>query len=336
MVDVTAINYLSEAGEWGAGIPRLENGWRITGGAVNPGADGGLANWPSQLLAVRTRILKDRVDLLSLRAAVEVTVGTAGQFASINAALAYLSERRPAYVSGGFNATIRLMPGFVMQEQVIVSGVNLGWIRIVSTDAEVQINRSYLTATVGPSARYPAFCARNGGFLPEIATLFTMMATGVGTGRDGIYVFDGGGVKVASGCGIKAAGGNGLFAQTGGHIAANGSDFRNAVECGAMIAGGTRASLQSAILTGCGTGLDAGNASTVHAAGANCGGCTDYGVLVKSAASVFLGAGNARKGSTDSNTDIFITQGGVISALGSNGGANVAPNTVTLAGIIYR
>ena len=193
MVDTTNVIRLPETGAW-EGVPRLENGWRPTGGAVNPGADEGLLNWPLQVLAARDRVLKDRVDLLSQRADVEVTVGAGGQFATINEALAHLSERRPGYVSGGFQARVRLRPGFVMREQVAVSGVNLGWIRLVSSDAEVQIDRSYLTANIG--GRYPAFSARSGGQLPVIDTLFSMMSTGAAAGRDGIFVFDGGAVTV--------------------------------------------------------------------------------------------------------------------------------------------
>lgn len=211
MVDTTNVIRLPETGAW-EGVPRLENGWRPTGGAVNPGADEGLLNWPLQVLAARDRVLKDRVDLLSQRADVEVTVGAGGQFATINEALAHLSERRPGYVSGGFQARVRLRPGFVMREQVAVSGVNLGWIRLVSSDAEVQIDRSYLTANIG--GRYPAFSARSGGQLPVIDTLFSMMSTGAAAGRDGIFVFDGGAVTVGSGKGVKAAGGNGIGAAT--------------------------------------------------------------------------------------------------------------------------
>ena len=100
----------------------------------------------------------------------------------------------------------------IVAAQVAVSGVNLGWIRLVSSDAEVQIDRSYLTANIG--GRYPAFSARSGGQLPVIDTLFSMMSTGAAAGRDGIFVFDGGAVTVGSGKGVKAAGGNGIGAAT--------------------------------------------------------------------------------------------------------------------------
>lgn len=335
MVDVSAVTRLPESGAW-EGVPRLENGWRPTGGAVNPGADEGLLNWPAQVLAARTRILKDRVDLLSQRADVEVTVGTGGQFATINEALAHLSERRPGYTPGGFVARIRLRPGFVMREQVIVVGANLGWIRLVSSDAEVQIDRAYLTTGVGPEPRYPAFSARAGGQLPSIETTFSMMATGTATRRDGIYVLDNGGVNVAAGRGVKSAGGNGISAQTGAVVAANEADFRNAAEAGALIHGGSRASLQGANLSGGRRGIDAANGATVHAAAANCSGCSESGILAQSGANVNAHAALCQRSGANSDTDIVVQKGSTINAVEAAGGTSVTPNTVSAAGIIFK
>ena len=58
MVDIVSLNYLPEAGGWQEQIPRLEDGWWPTGGAVDPANDSGLMNWQAQLLAQRTRFLK--------------------------------------------------------------------------------------------------------------------------------------------------------------------------------------------------------------------------------------------------------------------------------------
>lgn len=335
MVDVSAVTRLPETGAW-EGVPRLENGWRPTGGAVNPGADEGLLNWPTQVLAARTKILKDRVDLLSQRADVEVTVGTGGQFATINEALAHLSERRPGYKPGGFVASVRLRPGFVMREQVIVAGANLGWIRIISDDAEVQIDRAYLTAAIGAEQRYPAFSARGGGQLPSIEALFTMMATGAATRRDGILVMDGGGVTIAAGKGVKAAGSNGITAMTGAVVSANGADFRNAVEAAAMIHGGSRAAMHTAILRGSKRGIDAGNGAVVHAASVDCAACSEFGIIAQAGASVNAHGASCRGGSTDAATDIVVQKGSIINAFEATGGTSVTPNTISAAGIIFK
>ncbi len=57
MVNIATINTLPEIEEW-ADIPRLENGWWPTGGAVDPANDGGIMNWQAQVLLNRTAWLK--------------------------------------------------------------------------------------------------------------------------------------------------------------------------------------------------------------------------------------------------------------------------------------
>jgi hypothetical protein len=59
-----------------------------------------------------------------------VTVGSGGDFSTINLALEALSKTVPAYKSGGFEATIEIKTGTVVVESTIVSGVNLSWITI--------------------------------------------------------------------------------------------------------------------------------------------------------------------------------------------------------------
>ena len=85
----------------------------------------------------RTRILRDRVDALMVKAGSLTTVGPGGDFGNLTDALAYLSERRPAYAPGGFITEVRLLTGYQMAEQVLVSGANLGWLTITSEAAEV-------------------------------------------------------------------------------------------------------------------------------------------------------------------------------------------------------
>ena len=69
MVNIATLNYLPELQQYEAQIPRLEDGWWPTGGAVNPAADGGLMNWQASLLANRTAFLKKVIDDTGLGAA---------------------------------------------------------------------------------------------------------------------------------------------------------------------------------------------------------------------------------------------------------------------------
>lgn len=95
-----------------------------------------------------------------------VTVGSGGDYTTINDALEALSRTVPAYKQGGFTATITLLTGFVMAEQIIVSNVELGWIRVVSDDAEVSVDPAAITANVENSLYPPVISAVKGGRTP--------------------------------------------------------------------------------------------------------------------------------------------------------------------------
>ena len=155
-----------------APVYRLEQTDQVLGGIPDRMTGAGKSNWPHEDLARRTAYLKQEIDYLSMTASVEVTVGAAGDFLTINEALAALSRRRQGYVRGGVSATVRLLAGFTMAEQVIVSGVNLGWITIVGDDPSTTINRAYLIDLIPGGAGYAAFSALEAGVLPKIGQLF--------------------------------------------------------------------------------------------------------------------------------------------------------------------
>jgi|GEM_PF-2606744 len=338
MVDIPSVPGIAETSEWTDEIPELQNGWRPTGGPVNPEADEGLLNWPLQALANRSRYLKDGFDLMRLKAASLVTVGPTGDFPTINDALTALSERRPAYVQGGFTTELRLQAGFVMREQVKVRSVNLSWITITSIDAEVQIDRSYLTQPSGfAEAFYPAFAAFDGGYLPTIGVLFTMMATGTATGRCGVHLYQNGNATILSGKGFKASGDAGVRLNTASRLSANGAVISGSGDQNVSVAGGSSATLQDADLRNAGsTGLFASNSSTVHASGARFAGCADGAISSTMGATVNAANATARVGGSDAATDVRVGNGGQIAAYGSTGGLNQTANTVTAAGIIFK
>ena len=71
---------------------------------------------------------------ITLRMNATVTVGPGGDYSTINDALEYLSEKYyPIYRKFGTVATIELLEGFYMQEQVLVNDTDLGWIHIISS-----------------------------------------------------------------------------------------------------------------------------------------------------------------------------------------------------------
>ena len=76
------------------------------------------------------------------RTNITVNVGAGQTYTTINQALEYLSGFYPMYKQSGITATINLKAGFVMNEQVLVSGIDLGWITIVGEDAETIITHT--------------------------------------------------------------------------------------------------------------------------------------------------------------------------------------------------
>jgi hypothetical protein len=172
-----------------------------------------------------------------------LTVGTGGDYTTINAALEDLSSRSPVHKATQEVPTLQLLTGFVMDEQVLVDGVDLGWIEITSVDATVTITGSSMdTDTIpvdGGSARY-AFGADNGGTLPNINTLFTVDGTGSALKRHGIVLIRGSRAYVGSGFGITNAPSNGVTLDGGSLLLANTSNFSNAGAYGAFLYGASR------------------------------------------------------------------------------------------------
>lgn len=152
-------------------------------------------------------------------AALSVSVGTGGDFPTINKALQYLSSLRRAYQANGVTAEIVLRPGFVMEEQVHIVQQNLGWVRIRAEDAEVGIARDALVAappvTNWRTGVYAAFLANRNAVLPLISAKFRMDTSGDGTGRVGILIKEGSIGVIERTYGILDAAWRGLYLDHG-------------------------------------------------------------------------------------------------------------------------
>lgn len=170
-------------------------------------------------------------------------IGSSGDFQTLNQALEYLSQNHLTYKKGGLKIELRLMSGFVLMEQILLSGLDLGWVVITSVDPIVTIDRASLITKFGVENKYPAFGALLNATLPIIGTLFKMNTTGdFDTSRDGIYLENNSHVMVESGCGITHSGGYGLRAWDNCTITAWGANFSYSNERNCMISQGTRMS----------------------------------------------------------------------------------------------
>ena len=176
-----------------------------------------------------------------------VTVGSGGDFPTINSALAYVvSKYYPVYLDTGAvpRVTIRLLSGFVMSEQLLIASLDLSWITIIGDDAETVINRSALTTYWGGG--YPAFGVMNGGFLPIIGQLFNMNTSGTANDRHGILAYSNSRAIVLDGCGVKNAGSYGIYAANGSTINAYSADASGAGDIGIYVYAGSLISANGA------------------------------------------------------------------------------------------
>jgi hypothetical protein len=119
---------------------------------------------------------------------ITVTVGSGGDFSTINDAINYLVNNflPPCYRtnSGTPKAKIRILSGTTIAEQIVVDGIDLSWITIVSVDYPVPVNGNSLQNAY--FSLYPFIIAMNGAKLPVINTKFYINPGK--TGAVGIYL----------------------------------------------------------------------------------------------------------------------------------------------------
>lgn len=247
----------------------------------------------------------ERVQLVR-ETSIEVTVGSGGDFATINAAIESLTRRSRIHTAAGWEAVITLQSGFVMEEQVMIDGLNLGWIKIEAVDAVTTISRAALTTTV--ASYQPAFGVIRGQ-LPTIRCLFNMDTSGVPAEQSGIQVRPGGIAYIDTGCGITNATARGLHCIEA-RVWAEGSIWDGAGNVGARIGNMSHASLRNASFVGCATGIAASGGSSVSAQMCDFDGCAT-GVRCEHGSTVYMGGSTAL---ACTEAAIYASDGGHIDA----------------------
>ena len=182
--------------------------------------------------------LRNDIDALTLSEDLIVTVGPGGQYTTINAALIAITQAYTTVKFPGVSVTIQLLTGFVMAEQVLIKGLNLGWITITSVAATVSITRSALTTDFSTLyTLYPTFGVTGGGCLPNIGCLFVMDTSGDATNRIGIFLENASRCTVLANCGIKGAP-QGLLCTAASTVHAKFSNFSSCLVNGLYCSGG--------------------------------------------------------------------------------------------------
>jgi hypothetical protein len=258
---------------------------------------------------------------------ITVTVGSGGDFSTINQALEYLSHYYPLYVKSGFTAEVKLLTGFVMAEQVLIYGVDLGWIDIISEDSSVTINRSALTIT--DAAYYPAFSAFKYGKLPNIRTLFNMDSSGDSSGRVGIYLHEGGQCNITNG-GVKNTPTAGCLIYRGGFAIMYEADFSYSYYGVKLLRGGYLESQHLNVSHCTDYGLLAQFGCNVDAQETNAQHC-NFGVSSQSGSVMNVGSSDARECTT---YGFHVGGASILMTSGVKGTLSQTIRTITVAGII--
>ncbi len=249
---------------------------------------------------------------------ITVNVGAGQTYTTINQALEYLSGFYPMYKKSGITATINLKAGFVMAEQVLVSGIDLGWITIVGEDAETIITHTALTTGFN-GTNYPAFGVDKGGTSPIIGQLFRFNVEKVGGNKYGLMAYGAGSsANVLPTKGFIGVGTHGIIAQYGSTINATSANCSNAGSYGIIAQYG----------------------STINATSANCSNAGDVGIIAQYGSTIVALNAIVRNQTTVS-ARVLVQDGSHIEASGIDPTGGTAPvfsqavNTLTSNGIIY-
>lgn len=250
-------------------------------------------------------------------------IGSTGDFLTINTALKYLSKVQPDYDNAGITVTLNLEAGFVMTEQVLVRGIDLGWITITGTDAETSITHTALTIDFTTDdygfISYPAFGVSKGGTLPRIGQLFRMSSgTTPEDGKHGIIaVGSGSSAEVLSGAGVQDAGTNCCYCVYCANINCKDSIFSGAGTNGVAATQGATINAYSVDASGAGdTGIFSHSGSTINAYGVDASGAGTYGCFANQCSIINAYISNAQGSGT---YDYYVMDSGIIDISGAIG-----------------
>ncbi len=266
---------------------------------------------------VRLLVAGDAAGIAPRTTDITVTVGAGGDYPTINAALEDLSAKYyPAYIAGGFTATVQLLSGFVMAEQVVVKGVDLGWITITAIDPVTTIDTAGLVDDypVGSGVK-AAFSGLSGAVLPNIGVLFVMGAAGADD-YPGILLYEHARATVLPGAGVRDAKGNGLMIVNGSSAIADDAIFAGAAGHGISLNNGRVQAVRVDCSHAGGNGIYAENGSNAQASEADCSGCVGPNAVYADGGSM-VNARNANL-SGSSGRGVGVSGGSTVNAQGAD------------------
>lgn len=302
-----------------------------------------------------------------LDSAITVTVGTGGDYSTINAALVGLTQQFPTYASTAARATINLLTGFQIDEQIFIDGIDLSWITITSVDAVVDVvmveaDYTNTVSFLGLTLR-AIVGAVNGGRSPiidlsldastnTVSTLIGLLAFGNGSVIDvgtGSTVTGTGGTSSTAAF-MAAAGGRvgtddtltaddfryGFYAWYSGVIYGKSLNVTNSTTAAINASqGGIINSFTGSLhVTGGSAGVTANNGGVLNLSQQTITGTYVDAVAALTGSKISIPSSTITVGS---NTGYKVEGGSIISAnLSSNISSNITKNTINSKGIIFH
>tara|TARA_B100000214_G_scaffold373046_1_gene352545 strand:+ start:28 stop:855 length:828 start_codon:yes stop_codon:yes gene_type:complete len=274
-------------------------------------------------------------------------------------------------MSGGFTASIEILSGTTLSEQLYITGVNLGWVRIISeSDATVSIDLSGLGADyfvkcdnnavspvfdfsgteTGSAAGANLFEADNGatltfkdrgtsGNLVWSASQSSFLRAQNGARVTCRRIDSDNSILAYSGAYVDAEycnlNGGAFFAQDFARLNASHTDVANVSLSGWEASSFATIYCELSSLSGTKPlyGVRASSGSEIRFSG-NISGCGTNGAQCTNGAKITLGGGDVNLSGGD---DLFVSRGGIISvSSGTNySTSNVAVNALSANGIIF-
>lgn len=260
-----------------------------------------------------------------------VSVGAGGDYATINGALEYLNKFKAGYANSSNRATITLLAGFVMAEQIICDGVDLSWITITSTDPVVAATETAITRVIGADDSFfsltPVVAAIKGGISPYMDIVFRYNTRST-VGRCGFVAAGVGSVINGADMGCQNARSYGCLAFGGGKIRAKSLSNYEAGVYGTY-ADGSGATISSGAIDnhGClSAGCIAVNNGAISCAGAG------TGSIINNAGCTYQGCVTDTGGVISSDYDIDNSGCGTRGAQASKCGKIIAKHTMNNTG----
>ena len=260
---------------------------------------------------------------------ITVTVGSGGDYVTLNLALEALSRTVPAYKSGGFSARVEILSGYIETERIRVNNIDLSWIRIVS--------EGNVTISIEPAENIVEWLTVDGGGSSPIIDVSLNLVFALGTNHM-LGATNGSRLILGSGRTFDAGGNaNSVVAVS------NGSSLTAGFNCTFKGTGGINTtisaySVSTAYINLC-TVEDGGIVAAINSSVAalsctiNSTGTVNPAIFATLSSRIGINSGTI---TAPSGIDIAgVEKGGIISLDGVTGSTSQTRDTLTSDGIIF-